>query len=84
MTKTERTQEITRMFYEYCVRNGFEAVDEGFGYWYVAKQGVMKEMFQVTRREFEVITRFCECEETLEFARGLNGELENWKRMMEL
>ena len=86
MTKTERTQEVTRMFYEYCEQRGFIADDEGFGYWCVAKQGSVRsdQMFQVQRRGFEVVTNFCECEETLEFARGLNGELENWKRMMEL
>ena len=86
MTKTEKNQEVTRMFYEYCEQRGFIADDEGFGYWCVAKQGSVRsdQMFQVQRRGFEVVTNFCECEETLEFARELNGELENWKRMMEL
>ena len=86
MTKTERTQEATRMFYEICDRNGFIAEDEGFGYWMVAKQGSVRadEMFQVQRRGFEVVTHLCECENALEFAKQLNGALENWKRMFEL
>ncbi len=86
MTKTEKNQEVTRMFYEYCEQRGFIADDEGFGYWMVAKQGSVRadEMFQVHRRGFEVVTHLCECENALEFAKQLDGVLENWKRMFEL
>tara|TARA_B100000497_G_C7477142_1_gene293324 strand:+ start:183 stop:443 length:261 start_codon:yes stop_codon:yes gene_type:complete len=86
MTKTEKNQEVTRMFYEYCEQRGFIADDEGFGYWMVAKQGSARadEMFQVSRRGFEVVTHLCECENALEFAKQLDGVLENWKRMFEL
>ncbi len=86
MTKKEKNQEVTRMFYEYCEQRGFIADDEGFGYWMVAKQGSVRadEMFQVQRRGFEVVTHLCECENTLEFAKQLDGVLENWKRMFEL
>ena len=86
MTKTERTQEATRMFYEICERNDFKVVDDGFGYWYVAKQGkgYAHEMFQVQRRGFEVVINFCECEEALQFAKDLEIELENIKRMFDI
>tara|TARA_R110000764_G_scaffold189205_2_gene274456 strand:+ start:574 stop:834 length:261 start_codon:yes stop_codon:yes gene_type:complete len=86
MTKTERTQEATRMFYEICERNDFKVVDDGFGYWYVAKQGSMREkyMFQVQRRGFEIDTNFCECGLALQFAKDLAIELENIKRMFDI
>jgi len=88
MTKTARIKEATRMFYEYCQREGFMADDEGFGYWMVSKQGSTRadEMFQVNRGngDFDVCTHLCECEEALEFAKELEVEMENVKRMMEL
>ncbi len=86
MTKTARIKEATRMFYEFVEKNGFMADDEGFGYWMVAKQGSTRadEMFQVNRGDFDVCTHLCECEEALEFAKGLEVEMENVKRMMEL
>ena len=87
MTKKERIQEATRMFYEFVERNGFIADDEGFGYWMVAKQGACRadQMFQVNRRNggFDVCTHLCECEEALGFAKELEGHMENVKRMME-
>lgn len=88
MTKTARIKEATRMFYEFVEKNGFMADDEGFGYWMVAKQGACRadEMFQVNRGngDFDVCTHLCECEEALEFAKELEGHMDNVKRMMEL
>ena len=88
MTKTERIQEATRLFYEFVDQRGFIADDEGFGYWMVAKQGSVRadKMFQVSRRNggFEVCTHLCECENALEFAKELEGHMENVKRMFEL
>ena len=86
MTKTERIQEATRLFYEFVDQRGFIADDEGFGYWMVAKQGSVRadEMFQVQRRGFDVCTHLCECENALEFAKELDGHMENVKRMMNL
>ena len=88
MTKTARIKEATRMFYEFVEKNGFMADDEGFGYWMVAKQGAFRadEMFQVNRGngDFDVCTHLSECEEALEFAKELEGHMDNVKRMMEL
>ena len=86
MTKTERIQEATRLFYEICDNNGFIAEDEGFGSWTVFQKGEARsdQMFQVGRRKFDVCTTFCECEKALQFARKLEVEMENVKRMMEL
>ena len=88
MTKKERIQEATRMFYEFVESKGFMADDDGFGYWMVAKQGAVTndQMFQVTRRNgaFDVCTHLCECEEALGFAKELEGHMENVKRMMNL
>ena len=88
MTKTARIKEATRLFYEFVEKNGFMADDEGFGYWMVAKQGACRadEMFQVNRGngDFDVCTHLCECEEALEFAKELEGHMDNVKRMMEL
>jgi len=54
----------------------------------VSKQGSTRadEMFQVSRGngDFDVCTHLCECEEALEFAKELEVEMENVKRMMEL
>ena len=41
-------------------------------------------MFQVQRRGFEVVINFCECEEALQFAKDLEIELENIKRMFDI
>ena len=49
MTKKERIQEATRMFYEFVERNGFIADDDGFGYWMVAKQGSIAEVTKCSR-----------------------------------
>ena len=86
MTKKERTKEATRLFYEICEQRGFIAEDEGFGYWYVTKQGsgYEHEMFQVQRRGFEIITHLCKCEEALQFAKDLEIELDNIKRMLDI
>ena len=88
MTKKERIQEATRMFYEFVESKGFMADDDGFGYWMVAKQGAYRgdQMFQVSRRNggFDMCTYLCECEETLGFAKELEEYMENVKRMMEL
>ena len=88
MTKKERIQEATRLFYEFIECNDFIAEDDGFGYWMVAKKDDCHpdRMFQVNRRNggFDVCTHLCEGEEALEFAKRLEEHMENVKRMMEL
>ena len=85
MTKTEKKQEVTRMFYEFIERKGFEAFDEGHGYWYVFPKNndFNTTRFQVTR-DFEINTFGCYSQFVLEFADQLNQELETYQRMMEL
>lgn len=76
MTKAEKNQEVTRMFYEFIDSKGFEAHDEGHGYWYVypKNNGFSTTMFQVTRT-FEIHTFGCESEHVLEFADQLEEKL---------
>ena len=85
MTKTEKTQEVTRLFYEFCEQKGYIAEDDGFGAWVVAKfPAGLNQMLQVDRRGFAVHTNGCECGKTLKFAKELEIEIENYKRMFEL
>ena len=76
MTKTEKNQEVTRMFYEFIESKRFEAHDEGHGYWYVYPKNnqFSTTMFQVTRT-FEINTFGCESEYVLEFADILKEKL---------
>jgi hypothetical protein len=85
MTKTQKKQEVTRIFYEFIESKGFQAHDEGHGYWCVEPKGndVNTKMFQVTR-DFEVETFGCYNQFVLEFAEQLKRELKNYQRIMEL
>lgn len=79
MTKTEKNQEVTRMFYEFIESKRFEAHDEGHGYWYVYPKNnqFSTTMFQVTRT-FEINTFGCESEYVLEFADILKEKLNEY------
>ena len=79
MTKTEKKQEVTRMFYEFIERKGFEAFDEGHGYWYVFPKNndFNTTRFQVTR-DFEINTFGCESQFVLEFADMLQKQLNEY------
>jgi ribulose bisphosphate carboxylase small subunit len=85
MTKTEKKQEVTRMFYEFIESKRFEAHDEGHGYWYVYPKNnqFSTTMFQVTR-DFEINTFGCESEHVLEFADILKEKLNEYVRMFNL
>jgi hypothetical protein len=79
MTKTEKNQEVTRMFYEFIESKNFEAHDEGHGYWYVYPKNnqFSTTMFQVTRT-FEINTFGCESEYVLEFADILKEKMNEY------
>ena len=85
MTKTEKKQEVTRMFYEFIERKGFEAFDEGHGYWYVFPKNndFNTTRFQVTR-DFEINTFGCENQFVLEFADMLQKQLDEYVAMFNL
>lgn len=85
MTKTEKKQEVTRMFYEFIERKGFEAFDEGHGYWYVFPKNndFNTTRFQVTR-DFEINTFGCESQFVLEFADMLQEQLNEYVAMFNL
>lgn len=85
MTKTEKKQEVTRMFYEFIERKGFEAFDEGHGYWYVFPKNndFNTTRFQVTR-DFEINTFGCESQFVLEFADMLQKQLNEYVGMFNL
>ena len=85
MTKAEKNKEVTRMFYEFIESKGFEAHDEGHGYWYVhpKNNGFSTTMFQVTRN-WEVDTFGCESEHVLEFADQLQEQLNEYVAMFNL
>lgn len=85
MTKTEKKQEVTRMFYEFIERKGFEAFDEGHGYWYVFPKNndFNTTRFQVTR-DFEINTFGCESQFVLEFADMLQKQLNEYVAMFNL
>ena len=85
MTKTEKNQEVTRMFYEFIESKGFQSHDEGHGYWYVEPKGndVNTKMFQVTRK-WEVDTFGCESQFVLEFAEQLQKQLNEYVAMFNL
>ena len=85
MTKTEKKQEVTRMFYEFIESKGFEAFDEGHGYWYVFPKNndFNTTRFQVTR-DFEINTFGCESQFVLEFADMLQKQLNEYVAMFNL
>jgi hypothetical protein len=85
MTKTQKKQEVTRMFHEFIDSKGFIAHDEGHGYWYVhpKNNGFSTTMFQVTRK-FEVDTFGCESEHVLEFADILKEKLNEYMATVNL
>lgn len=85
MTKAEKNKEVTRMFYEFIERKGFEAFDEGHGYWYVFPKNndFNTTRFQVTRK-FEINTFGCESQFVLEFADMLQKQLNEYVAMFNL
>jgi|TARA_B100001939_G_C16672832_1_gene501004 hypothetical protein len=85
MTKTEKNQEVTKQFYALIQEAGYQAHDEGHGYWYVEPKGNVdnRNMFMVTRK-FDVETVFCENGEVLEFANQLETRLNEYIRMFNL
>jgi len=85
MTKAEKIKEVTRNFYALIGESGYQAHDEGHGYWYVEPKGSTdnRNMFMVTRK-FDVETSFCENAEVLKFADALETRLNEYIRMFNL